>query len=74
MLGPTDRDLLRSVRVIASVCILVLIVIVVLVDRVGAIITPEYVALGDTALGLLLGALFALVGVQGVDFLRGGKP
>lgn len=70
MTGPTDRDLLRSVRVIASICILSLIVFVVILDRVGAIIAPEYVALGDTALGLLLGALFALVGVQGVDFIR----
>jgi hypothetical protein len=69
--GPEDRDLLRSVRVIASVTILILIVVVVLLDRVGNIISGEYVALGDTALGLLLGALFALIGVQGVDFLRG---
>jgi len=61
------------VRVIASVCILSLIIFVVILDRVGSIFTPDYVALGDTALGLLLGALFALVGVQGFDFIR-GKP
>lgn len=74
MTGPSDRDLLRSVRVIASVCILCLIVLVVIMDRIGGIFDPGYMALGDTALGLLLGALFALVGVQGFELVRGNKP
>lgn len=71
MRGPTDRDLLRSVRVISSLVILGLIVFIVLADRLFPIFTEQYVALGDTALGLLLGALFALVGVQGFDIIRG---
>jgi hypothetical protein len=67
---PEDRDVLRLVRVIASIVITCLIAFVVIMDRIGPVLTPEYVALGDTALGLLLGALFALVGVQGVDLIR----
>ena len=71
MSGPTDRDLLRSVRVISSIVILCLIAFIVLADRLLPIFTEQYEALGDTALGLLIGALCALGGVQGLDFLRG---
>ena len=68
-----ERDLLRYARIVASFVVTALIAFVVVIDRVGPIISPSYVPLGDAALGLLLGALFALVGVQGFDYLRGHR-
>lgn len=68
---PEDRDVLRSARLIASFVVLALLVFVVVFDRLGPIISIEYHDLSDTVVGLLLGALFALVGVQGIDFFRG---
>ena len=66
-----DNDLLSIARVVASFVLTGLITFVVVFDRIGPLLAIEYEPLGDTALGLLLGALFALVGVQGFDYLRG---
>lgn len=68
-----DRDLLRYARIVGSFVLIALVAFVVIIDRVGPIISPSYNPIGDTALGLLLGALFALVGVQGIDYLRGNR-
>jgi uncharacterized membrane protein required for colicin V production len=65
-----DRDLLHYARVVGAFVLVALIIFVVVIDRIGPIISPDYVGIGDAALGLLLGALFALVGVQGFDYWR----
>jgi hypothetical protein len=65
-----DRDLLHFARVIASFTLIGLVIFVVVIDRIGPVLSPGYVGLGDGALGLLLGALFALVGVQGFEAWR----
>jgi len=65
-----DRDLLHFARILASFALLGLIVFVVIIDRLGPVFTEQYVGVGDGALGLLLGALFALVGVQGFEAWR----
>lgn len=69
-----DRDLLRTARIVGSFVLIALIVFVVVIDRVGPLLSPDYVGIGDGALGLLLGALFALVGVQGFDYITKGRP
>lgn len=62
-----DNALLHYARVTGAFVIVGLLVF----DRIGPILSPEYAPFGDTALGLLLGALFALVGIQGIDYIRG---
>lgn len=68
-----ERDLLRYARVVGAFTLVALITFVVVIDRIGPILTPAYEPIGDTALGLLLGALFALVGVQGFDYIKGNR-
>ena len=67
---PEGRDFLPLARLVASFVVTGLIAFVVVIDRIAPMFADEYLALSDTALGLLLGALFALVGIQGVDLLH----
>jgi peptidoglycan/LPS O-acetylase OafA/YrhL len=55
---------------VASFVLLGLIVFVVVANQVGHLLDPAFRGSGDAVLGLLLGALCALVGIQGVDFLK----
>jgi hypothetical protein len=62
-----DSALLHYARVVGAFVIVGLLIF----DRLGPILSPEYEPFGDTSLGLMLGALFALVGIQGIDYLKG---
>jgi len=52
-----------------------LISFLVISDRFAPIVFPEYEPIGDTALGLLLGSMTALILTEAIDNIggRGGK-
>ena len=68
-----DRDLLRLARVVGSFVLIFLIAFVTVADRLGPALSDGYSPIGDTAFLWLLGALFAMVGVQGYDIFKGRK-
>lgn len=71
-MNPFDEDdrLLEEVRRTAVRVLVGLVVVLLIFDRVGPIFSEDYVALGEAALGLLLGAVTVLIVGQGIDFYR----
>lgn len=67
---PEAEQVLLQVRKIAAYVFTGLVVFLLIADRVGPIISPDYEPLGDAALGLVLGALTVLIVGQSIDWLR----
>ena len=59
-------DRVERARMVALYGFIVLVVVVVVLDRFAPAFLPNYEPLGDAALGLLLGAITALIVGEGV--------
>lgn len=65
-----DDRLLEEVRRMAVRVFVGLVVVLVVLDRFGPTVFPEYVGLGEATLGLLLGTVTVLIVGQGIDIYR----
>lgn len=64
---PEDKNNgIERVKAVAIYGFIALVIFVVVLDRVAPAIIPNYSPLGDAALGLLLGAITALIVGEGV--------
>lgn len=65
-----DDRLLEEVRRTAVRVLVGLVAVLLVLDRFGPTFFPGYVALGEAALGLILGTVTVLIVGQGIDIYR----